>query len=123
VEWRGCELCPRFVAFCDKRGWCEKWIEKAKDAIQRTRLSGRSFAANAVGFQLDELAYNLCDFPHKLATPEPTRRRSLTNLKEKRIKNGAKVVSNGRCVAFQIANFDCARRVGALLGNCWINSR
>jgi hypothetical protein len=46
-------------------------------------------------------AHNLCDFRHKIATPRRIEYLSLTNLKEKRIKNGAKIVSNGRCVHFR----------------------
>jgi hypothetical protein len=38
-----------------------------------------------------------------LATPEPIKDRSLTSLKEKLIKIGAKVVSHGRYVVFQMA--------------------
>jgi hypothetical protein len=38
-----------------------------------------------------------------LATPEPIREWSLTTLKEKLIKIGAKVVSYGRYVVFQMA--------------------
>jgi hypothetical protein len=37
-----------------------------------------------------------------MTTPEPTKDWSLTSLKEKLIKIGAKVVSHGRYVAFQI---------------------
>ena len=39
----------------------------------------------------------------RLATPEPIKDWSLTSLKEKLIKIGAKVVSHGRYVAFQMA--------------------
>jgi len=63
--------------------------------------SCRSFAANAVRLQLHALAYNLGNFLRKLATPEPIEDWSLTSLREKLIKIGAKVVSHGRYVAFQ----------------------
>jgi hypothetical protein len=49
------------------------------------------------------LAYNLGNFLRTLATPEPIKDWSLTSLKEKLIKIGAKVVSSGRYVAFQMA--------------------
>jgi hypothetical protein len=49
------------------------------------------------------LAYNLGNFLRTLATPEPIKDWSLTSLKEKLIKIGAKVVSHGRYVAFQMA--------------------
>ncbi len=117
VEWHPGELCPRVgfivtnmsrsaenvVAFYNKRGTCEQWIKEGKGAINWTRLSCRSFAANAVRLQLHALAYNLANFLRTLATPEPIKEWSLTTLKEKLIKIGAKVVSHGRYVAFQMA--------------------
>jgi hypothetical protein len=59
------------VAFYNKRGTCEQWIREGKSAIKWTRLSCRTFAANAVRLQLHALAYNLGDFLRTLATPEP----------------------------------------------------
>jgi hypothetical protein len=49
-----------------------------------------------VRLQLHALAYNLGNFLRTLATPEPIKDWSLTSLKEKLIKIGAKVVSHGR---------------------------
>ncbi len=117
VEWHPGELYPRVgfivtnmsrpaenvVAFYNKRGTCEQWIKEGKGAIKWTRLSCRSFAANAVRLQLHALAYNLGNFLRTLATPEPIKEWSLTSLKEKLIKIGAKIVSHGRYVAFQMA--------------------
>jgi hypothetical protein len=74
-----------------------------KGAIKWTRLSCRSFVANTVRLQLDALAYNLGNFLRALATPEPIKDWSLTGLKEKVIKIGAKVVSHARNVAFHMA--------------------
>jgi hypothetical protein len=64
------------------------WFEfkEGKRAIGWTRLSCRSFAANAVRFQIHALAYNLGNFLRTLATPEPIQDRSLTSLKEKLIE-------------------------------------
>jgi hypothetical protein len=117
VEWRPGELCPRVgfivtnlaraaesvVAFCNKRGTCEQWIKEGKGAINWTRLSCRSFTANAVSLQLHALAYNLGNFLRSLAAPEPIKEWALTTLREKLIKIGAKVVSHARYVAFQLA--------------------
>jgi len=91
------------VAFYNKRGTCEQWIKEGKGAIRWTRLSCRSFAANAGRLQLHSLAYNLGNFLRTLAMPEPIKDWSLTSLKEKLIKIGAKVVSHGRYVALQMA--------------------
>ncbi len=76
-----------------------------------TRLSCRTFAANAVRLQLHALAYNLGNFLRTLATPEPIKDWSLTSLKEKLIKIGAKVVSHGRYVVFQMAEVAIPRQM------------
>ena len=98
-------------AFYNKRGTCEQWIREGKGAIKWTRLSCRSFAANAVRLQLHALAYNLGNFLRTLATPEPIKDWSLTTLKEKLIKIGAKIVSHGRYVAFQMAEVAIPRQM------------
>jgi hypothetical protein len=127
VEWHPGELYPRVgfivtnmarppenvVAFYNKRGTCEQWIKEGKGAIKWTRLSCRSFAANAVRLQLHALAYNLGNFLRTLATPEPIKDWSLTSLREKLIKIGAKVVSHGRYVAFQMAEVAIPRNLFA----------
>jgi hypothetical protein len=48
-----------------------------------------------------------------MATPEPIKDRSLTSLKEKLIKIGAKVVTHGRYVAFQMAEVAIPRTLFA----------
>jgi hypothetical protein len=101
----------RVVAFYNKRGTCEQWIKEGKGAIKWTRLSCRTFAANAVRLQLHALAYNLGNFLRTLATPEPIKDWSLTTLKDKLIKIGAKVVSHGRYVIFQMAEVAIARQM------------
>src|ERR671932_937652 len=117
VEWHPGELLPRVgfivtnlarpaarvVAFYNHRGTAEQWIKEGKGAIKWTRLSCRSFAANAVRLQLHALAYNLGNFMRTLAMPKMADPWSLTSLREKLIKIGAKVVSHGRYVTFQMA--------------------
>jgi Transposase DDE domain group 1 len=114
AEWHPGELYPRVgfivtnlarpaervVAFYNHRGTCEQWIKEGKEAIKWTRLSCRSFAA-AVHLQLHALAYNLGNFMRTLAMPKTTEPWSLTSLREKLIKIGAKVVSHGRYITFQ----------------------
>jgi hypothetical protein len=127
VEWHPGELFPRVgfvvtnmarvaenvVGFYNKRGTCEQWIKEGKGAIKWTRLSCGSFAANAVRLQLHALAYNLGNILRTLATPEPIKDWSLTSLKEKLIKIGAKVVSHARYVAFQMAEVAISRNLFA----------
>ena len=127
VEWHPGELYPRVgfivtnlsrravkvVAFYNMRGTCEQWIKEGKSAIKWTRLSCRTFAANAVRLQPHALAYNLGNFLRTLATPKPITDWSLTSLREKLIKIGAKVISHGRYVAFQIAEVAIPRHLFA----------
>jgi hypothetical protein len=121
VEWHPGELYPRvgfivtnlprsaegIVAFYNQRGTCEQYIKEGKNAIKWTRLSCRSFAANAVRLQLHALAYNLGNFMRTLAMPKTAEPWSLTSLREKLIKIGARVVSHGRYVTFQLAEVAC----------------
>jgi hypothetical protein len=88
----------------------EQWIKKGKGAIKWTRLSCRTFAANAVRIQLHALAYNLGNFMRTLAMPRTVQPWSLTSLREKLIKIGAKVVSHGRYVTFQMAEVAVSRQ-------------
>ena len=83
---------------------------KAANGMERGQ-SCRTFAANAVRLQLHALAYNLGNFLRTLATPEPMKDWSLASLKEKLIKIGAKVVSHGRYVAFQMAEVAIPRQI------------
>jgi Transposase DDE domain group 1 len=65
-----------------------------------------------VRLQIHALAYNLGNFLRTLATPEPIKDWSLTSLKDKLIKIGAKVVSHGRYVIiFQMAEVAIARQM------------
>jgi len=125
IEWHPRELYPRvgflvtnlarqaerIVAFYNHRGTCEQWIKEGKGAIKWTRLSCRSFAANAVRLQLHALAYNLGNFMRTLAMPAALEPWSLTSLREKLIKIGAKVVSHGRYVTFQMAEIAVPRQM------------
>ena len=85
VEWHPGELYPR-VGFIvtnltrpsrerrrvlQQARHREQWIKEGKGAIKWTRLSCRTFDANAVRLQLHALAYNLGNFLRTLATPEP----------------------------------------------------
>jgi hypothetical protein len=127
VEWHPGELYPRVgfivtnlarsaegvVAFYNRRGTCEQYIKEGKNAIKWTRLSCRTFSANAVRLQLHALAYNIGNFLRTLAMPKTAEPWSLTSLREKLVKIGAKVVSHGRYVTFQMAEVAVPRRMFA----------
>jgi hypothetical protein len=93
----------RVVVFYNHRGTAEQFIKEGKSATKWTRLSCRSFAANAFRLQLHVPAYNLGNFMGTLAMPKAAEPWSLTSLREKLIKIGAKVVSHRRYVIFQMA--------------------
>ena len=53
--------------------------------------------------QLHALAYNLANFLRTLALPEEVKQWSLTTLRERLAKIGAKIVRHGRSIIFQMA--------------------
>jgi hypothetical protein len=94
----------RIVAFHNHRGTCERWIKQGKGAINWTRLSCRSLAANTIRLQLHaRWPTTSAIFMRTLAMPKTAEPWSLTSLREKLIKIGAKVVTPGRYVTFQMA--------------------
>ncbi len=73
-------------------------------------ICGRhTFAANAFHLQLHALAYNLGNFMRTVALLESVKQWSLTSLKEKLIKIGARIVTHGRYVTFQLAEVAVTR--------------
>jgi len=90
----------RALAFCNDRGTAEQFIKEGKHALKWTRLSCMRFAANAERFQLHALAYNLANFLRTLATPDAVATWSLTSLRERLVKTGARLV---RHAVFQFA--------------------
>lgn len=127
VEWHQGEIFPRVgfivtnlkwhsrrvVNFYNKRGTAEQWIKEGKRAIHWTKLSCHRFRDNAVRLQLFALAYNLGNFMRTLALPDEVSHWSLTTLREKLIKIGAKVVRHGRYMTFQLAEVAVSRELFA----------
>ena len=127
IEWHPGQLFPRvgFIVtnlsrpaervtkFYNGRGTAEQYIKEGKNAINWTRLSCHSFRNNEVRLQLHALAYNLANFMRTLALPKEVEHWSLTTLREKLVKIGAKVVSHGRYVTFQLAEVAVPRALFA----------
>jgi len=125
VEWHCDELFPRVgfivtnlgrrnrrvVQFYNKRGTAEQWIKEGKIALTWTRLSCHDFRDNEVRLQLFALAYNLGNFLRTLALPRKIEHWTLTTLREKLIKIGAKVVQHSGYVTFQMAEVAVPRAV------------
>jgi hypothetical protein len=117
VEWHQGELFARVgfivtnlrakkrkvVHFYNMRGTAEQWIKEGKNAVKWTRLSCHDFIDNHVRLQLFVLAYNLGNFFRHSALPRVMKHWTMTTLREKVIKIGAKVVSHARYIVFQMA--------------------
>jgi hypothetical protein len=69
--------------------------------LKWARLSCRNFRDNQARLQLFALACNLGNFLRRLALPRSVRHWSLTTLRERLIKIGAKVVRHAKYVTFQ----------------------
>jgi Transposase DDE domain group 1 len=130
VEWHAGELFPRVgfivtnlkgrsqrvVRFYNRRGTAEQWIKEGKNAVKWTKLSCRRFKDNATRLQLFALAYNLANFLRQLVLPKPIQGWTLTTLREKLVKIGAKVVSHAKYLVFQLAEVAVPRQLmGAIL--------
>ena len=129
VEWHRGELFPRVgfivtnlswrsknvVKFYNGRGTAEQWIKEGKHAVKWTKLSCRTFRDNQTRLQLFALAYNLGNFLRRLALPKPVRHWSLTTLREKLIKIGAKVTRHAKYVTFQLAEVAVTRSLFAAI--------
>ena len=125
VEWHGGELFPRIgfiitnlsrsakrvVRFYNQRGTAEQWIKEGKNAVRWTRLSCHDFVDNQVRLLLFVLAYNMGNFLRQTVLPKAVRHWSLTTLREKLIKIGAKVVTHARRVIFQMAEVAVPREL------------
>jgi hypothetical protein len=83
-------------------------------------VSCRKFRNNDVRLELHALAYNLANFMRTLALPKEVDHWSLTTIREKLVKIGAKVVAHGRYVTFQMAEVavprDLFRKILRLIG-------
>jgi hypothetical protein len=111
LTWRS----KRVVRFYNGRGTAEQWIKEGKNAVNWTKLSCRTFKDNQTRLQLFALAYNLGNFLRRLALPKPIRHWSLTTLREKLIKIGAKVTWHSKYVFFQLAEVAVPRQLFAAI--------
>jgi len=101
----------RVTLFYNHRGTAEQYIKEGNNAVVWTRLSCRRFAANAVRLQLHALAHNLADFLRTLTLPEAVSHWSMTTLRDRLVKTGAKIVRHGRSITLQMAEVMVSRGV------------
>ena len=129
VEWHRGELYRRVgfivtniwkapehvVRFYNGRGTAEQWIKEGKNAVKWTKLSCRTFKDNQTRLQLFALACNLANFLRRLALPRDVKHWSLTTLREKLVKIGAKVTRHSKYVTFQLAEVAVTRNLFAAI--------
>ena len=111
LTWRS----KRVVRFYNGRDTAEQWIKERKNAVKWTKLSCRTFKDNQTRLQLFALAYNLGNFLRRLALPKSIRQWSLTTLREKLVKIGAKVTRHSKYVTFQLAEVAVPRQLFAAI--------
>jgi len=125
VEWHNGELFPRVgfivtnltrpakrvVRFYNQRGTAEQWIKEGKNAVKWTRLSCHDFVDNQVRLQLFVMAYNLGNFLRQAMLLQAVRHWTLTTLREKLIKIGAKVARHSGKIVFQMAEVAVPREL------------
>ena len=80
-----------------------------------TKLSCRTFKDNQTRLQLFALAYNLANFLRRLALPSEVKLWSLTTLREKLVKIGAKVTRHAKYVTFKLAEVAITRKLFAAI--------
>jgi hypothetical protein len=129
IEWHWKELFPRVgylvtnlrwrpknvVRFYNHRGTAEQMIKEGKNTVKWTCLSCHGFVDNRDRLQLFALAYNLGNFFRQVALPKSVRHWTMTTLREKVIKIGAKVVSHARYIVFQMAEVAVSRELFATI--------
>jgi hypothetical protein len=90
-------------------------VVEGHDALRRPRQLGDDEADARITLARvpfnHALAYNLGNFMRTLAMPKGAEAWSLTSLREKLIKSGAKVVSRGRYVTFPLAEVAVSRHM------------
>ena len=130
IEWHQGELYPRVGLIatnlsrpseCVVKFLQRPWHGGTMDQRRQERapldaLVLPAFRHNAVRLQLHALAYNIANFLRTLALPKEIEQWSLTTLREKLVKIGARIVRHGRYHVFQLAEVavSCALFVAIL---------
>ena len=127
VEWHQGELYPRVGFIVTNMTRPAERVSKFRPRDRRTMdQRGQLCAAldaavlpllpgHAVRLQLFALAYNLANFLRSLALPNEVAQWSLTTLREKLVKIGARIVRHGRYLVFQLAEVAVPRALFAAI--------
>ncbi len=131
IEWHAGELFPARWFHRDEPDQAlernvVKFLQRARARLSsgsrkaRTPSSGRSSPAARSrtirrACNCFALAYNLANFLRRLALPQDVKHWSLTTLREKLVKIGAKVTRHAKYVTFQLAEVAVPRRLFAAI--------
>jgi hypothetical protein len=99
------------VRFYTKRGTAEQWIKEDNQAAKMTRLSCHRFRSNEVRMWLIVMAYNLGNLWPRLALPQRIGNGALTNLKQRLVKTGGRLVKHARHYWLLLADSHLTRRL------------
>ncbi len=90
---------------------------RKKPGLMRQHLTAVLAAAEVGGAEVEGaiLGYNLANFLRRLALPKGIRQWSLTTLREKLVKIGAKFVRQAKYVTFQLAEVAVPRQLFATI--------
>jgi hypothetical protein len=121
VEWHPGELYPRVgwrpaervVAFHNQRGTVEQCIKKGKGTIKGRGCHAVPSPRTPSAFSSMRSPTTYGNFMRTLTMPKAAEPWSLTSLREKLFKVGAKVMSHGRYVTFQLAEVAMSRQMFA----------
>ena len=101
------------VRFYNKRGTVEQWIKEGKQAVKMTRLSCHRFRSNEVRLGLSLIAYNLGKLWRRLVLPSRIDGWSLTNLQQRLVKTGGRLVKHARYYWLLLTKSHLTRRLFA----------
>ena len=93
----------------------EQSIKEGQNAVKWTKLTCRAFKDNQTWLQLFALAYNLANFLRCLALPGEIGHWSLTTLRDKLVKIGAKATRRSKYVIFQLVEVAVTRKLFAAI--------
>ena len=86
-----------------RRFWQKNQQGSGREGILTWNTNGSNARGRSLRLQLNALAYNLANLLRTLALPNEVERWSLTSLREKVVKIGAKVLAHARYCVFQMA--------------------
>ncbi|MEE8484509.1 MAG: transposase [Nitrospinota bacterium] len=92
-------------------------IGTRKKAVKWMQLLYKHLRDNPVILQLFALAYNMGNFLRRFVLPRSVKHWTLTTLREKLIKIGAKIVKGSRYIRFQMAGVAVPRELFGMILN------